>query len=197
MSKQVGAYQMNITVPEGRVSMISASPIKSPNIRKRSVVEPNRSFVSAKKPLETEKEKSKGFLEYVSNMYSKLLRIQAKNEENDIGAKNNNKSKGNRFYNKTALSVDDPKSLVKLSDAGANNGQLLNKSVKNTLKQRTEECRRTLGVYSVNNISIGACFQMYIEDINSKKERNYITFNDFCNLDFNGGFPEIIYDVLY
>jgi hypothetical protein len=175
-------HMNNLSVPivNENASMVSPSPIRSPMKARRMNFGPQTetvrslSNVFSNPPRIAKKEKVKGFIEYVSDMYSKLIRIQQKNEDNS----------SRKFYNKTAMNSEDVLSIGRLNDSG-------------TLKQKNDECRRTLGAFTTNNINISNCFNMYIEDINSKTERDYITFNDFCNLDFNGGYPEIIYDVLY
>lgn len=47
------------------------------------------------------------------------------------------------------------------------------------------------------NFTPNDCFNLYVEELNIQQNQEYLTFEDFCKLDFNSGYPEIIYDIFY
>lgn len=63
--------------------------------------------------------------------------------------------------------------------------------------KNTDECRRGLGILNLHDATPMDFFKLYIEELNLQTTREFVTFNDFCEFDFSGGYPEIIYDVLY
>lgn len=91
-------------------------------------------------------------------MYSRLVRIQQnKADEGDVHnsiQKQQMKARPavNRLQNKSTLYSDDSKSLNKIGEGKTEYSSNLRAS--NTLKLRTEECRRTLNVFNINNIGV-------------------------------------------
>lgn len=80
MSKSVVKSPIETPTPEVAVpkviKSIGLSPGQSPEKSKKVFFDSSKSFYSTKKSSGLSKEKTKSFIEYVSDMYSKLLRIQ-------------------------------------------------------------------------------------------------------------------------
>ncbi|CAI2361138.1 unnamed protein product [Moneuplotes crassus] len=67
----------------------------------------------------------------------------------------------------------------------------------NTFISSSDECRRGISALSSSNFTVTDCFNMYIEEKNVTENQEYLTFNDFCSLNFHSRYPEIIYDIFY
>lgn len=151
--------------PDGRemISLNQSYALK--NIDQSSMASPTKSNFSYSDQQKSyaltnikikKKAKQIGFLEYASDMYAKLARIQ--------------KNRGQEESHTVVLTK--PKNPFSAARAQrAENPHITNIKV--------EECRRGLSAINMNEFNSKECFKLYIEETNLQKSKEYITFNDF------------------